>query len=75
MKYRVTVFFDGPRSVWADRLDDCEIIFTTRAPWLWLARALARGNAGNTGRCAYAIDVDGVVVEEVRASLEYSPAR
>lgn len=66
MSYQVTVFFDGPRSSWAKKLDDNEIIFHERdVRWLWLARRLARQNIGNRGVCSYVIKSEGKLVEQV----------
>ena len=71
MRYTVAVFFDGPRCGWGERLDPTEIVYTAPAPWLWLARVIARGNLGNTGRLAYAITEGEKTIEEQRARVAY----
>lgn len=66
MSYQVTVFFDGPRSSWADKLDEKEIIHHERdVQWLWLARKVARSKLGNMGNCSYVIKSEGKLVEQV----------
>lgn len=73
MKYRVTVFFNGPRCAWGEKLHDAEIIHQEQAPWLWMARALARSKLGNTGRCAYVIHRDEELIEQVDAKPFIQP--
>jgi hypothetical protein len=70
-QFDVTVYFDGPRCAWSQRLDDTEVIFRGSVPWLWLARNIANSKLGNTGRCAYAISVNGESIEERRATTHY----
>jgi len=55
VKYQIAVYFNGPRSQWSEKLHESEVIYLDEAPFLWLARYLARANLGNTGRCAYVI--------------------
>jgi hypothetical protein len=62
------VYFDGPRSQWSEKLHQSEVTFLGEAPWLWLARSIARQNIGNTGRCAYVITANGEVIEHVGAT-------
>jgi hypothetical protein len=64
------VYFAGPRSRWEQSVNENEVIFKAEAPWLWLARVLARGNVGNTDRCGYAIEADGKLIEHVEATRE-----
>jgi hypothetical protein len=64
VKYQVAVYFDGPRSRWAEKLHPDECVYLGHAPWLWLARLIARSNLGHTGRCSYAITVDGKTVDK-----------
>lgn len=71
-RYDVSIFFDGPRCGFSGKLHETEIIETAQAPWLWLARAIARGGVGNMGRCGYAITLDGKTIEERRALVEFS---
>ncbi len=67
--YQVTVYFDGPRSSWANKLDESEIIFHEReVRWLWLARRLARQNIGNRGVCSYVISNEHGIVEQVNGT-------
>lgn len=67
MRYRVAVYFDGPRSQWGEQLHPEEIIYQCDVPWLWLARTLAKGNVGNTGRCSYVINSGERIVEQFDA--------
>jgi hypothetical protein len=67
VRYQFGVYFDGPRTQWSDQLHDSEFIYLGEAPCFWLARFLARGHCGNTGRCGYVILRDGKQVEHVRA--------
>ena len=66
MMYRASVFFDGPRSHWSEKLDPSEIIYQCEVPWLWLARMSVKGNIGNKGRCGYVIEQGEKIVEESR---------
>lgn len=68
MRYQIAVYFDGPRSQWSEKLHESEVIYLGVAPWLWLARVVARGNCGNTGRCSYVISKSAQVIENVRPS-------
>lgn len=68
MRFEAIVYFAGPKTIWAEKIDETEIIARFHAPWLWLARLQARGALGNTGRCGYAILRDGTVAEEVAAT-------
>lgn len=71
MRYTASVFFDGPRSTFSDRLHPMEITFTAQARWLWLARRAVLSNLGNTGRLGYAITEGEKTIEEVRAPIAY----
>lgn len=74
MRYTVTVFFDGPRSSFSQKLHPSEAVYTASVPWLWLARAIARGQLGNTGRLGYVIKDGEKTIDEVRAPIEFAPA-
>lgn len=71
MRYTVAVFFEGPRCSFSDRLHPMEIVYTSEARWLWLARMDARGRLGNTGRLGYAITQGERTIEEGRAPVKY----
>lgn len=73
MKYQIAVYFDGPRSRFGGRLHADECIFIGESPWLWLARASAKSNLGNTGRCSYVISHADKVLEEFKALPKEEP--
>lgn len=69
MKYRVIVYFAGPKTTWAKKIDPSEVIFDAVVPWLWAARKQALDHVGNTGRCGYKIFQGERVVEESESKV------
>lgn len=72
--YVVTVYFNGPETIWSGRVDPRHIIHQVESPWLWMARAEARSHLGNAGKCGYQIRRGGDVVEEYSPDCNESPA-
>lgn len=63
------VYFAGPRSVWADKPDETEVIARFPSRWVWLAhsRALSLHRQLNSGRCGYFVARDGEMIVHVQA--------
>jgi hypothetical protein len=56
----VIVYFVDPKDLWAQKVTQVAIIYRITVPgWFpWqrrIARALARGNCGNTGNCCWLV--------------------
>jgi hypothetical protein len=62
--YLVTVFFNGPETVWTGEAQPRHFIYQIEVPWRWLARVHARQQLGNMGRCGFQIARDGKVIDE-----------
>lgn len=65
--YKVVVYFASPRTKWAGKIHDEDVIAGYRYRRLWLARWIARSviNNLNAKRCGYAIFRGTELVESV----------
>lgn len=66
MNYYGVVYFAGPLSRFAGRIDEREVIARIRAPWRWLAlvQLLSAHGSLDASKCGYALMRDGVCIEQ-----------
>lgn len=69
----VVVYHADPKELWAQKVTKVAVIYRVVTRWRWLARALARGNRGNTGNCCWLIRdaTTGALLEEETAPTPY----
>lgn len=65
--YTAFVYYHGQLSNWSGKLNELEIIHEVRAPWLWMARALALRYCGSRGRCGYFMVRGEETIEHMQA--------
>lgn len=67
------LYFAGPRSRWAGKVDEDEVIARFQTRWRWLARYLTVSlfMRLDERRCGYAILADGVTVEQYDPKSEH----
>lgn len=70
--YVGVVYFAGPKSRWAERIDESETIATFDSMWQWHVRFLTRGLHAqlDATRCGYAILKDQVCIEQYDPPIE-----
>jgi hypothetical protein len=66
---RIVVYYEGPKSSWANKVDESEVIMDmeVQVQHLYQAQALALGSLGNTGRCGYVIIEGDQIVDKMAA--------
>ena len=64
--YSGVIYVAGPKSRWAGRIDEDDIIAHVGGPWRWLARLYLLNIHGSldASRCGYALLRDGECVEQ-----------
>jgi len=68
-QYEAVVYFSSPRTQWAQKVQDEDVIFRRAYPWRWLARVTARSTHRNLDatRCGYAVLNNGRPLEHIEA--------
>lgn len=65
--YKVLIYFASPRTKWAGKIHDDDVISGYRYRWLFVARWVARSVMSNLNaqRCGYAIFRGSELIESV----------
>lgn len=72
MKYEAVVYFASPRTVWAGKVHDEDVIARRQHRWRWLARLDARSTWArlDAERCGYALLKNGDILIHEPAEIE-----
>lgn len=70
MSYEAIVYFASPRTRWARKIQEEDVIMRRSCRWLWHARSLARDLHAflDPAKCGWVVVKDGQEVEHVEAT-------
>lgn len=68
--YESVIYFRGPKTMWAGKVSEDEVIARRESKYLWFARSYARELHGSLDptRCGYIVLKDSEVLEHVEAT-------